>query len=584
MPFTFFQWRLMKRFGNSGAKLNKAKDDVGMQLRRRYKHIKRYREIVNILLKHGFGHVLHQLGLAEFLSVPWRVLFKRDPVTDRFSMPQRVRLILEELGPTFIKIGQIMSTRPDLLPPEYIRELEKLQDRVPPFDFDAVKQQIEKELGQTLEELFVEFDPVPLAAASIGQVHRAVLPGGQRAVVKVRRPGIEKVIDIDLEILYDVARFLESRSSWAELYSFVDTVAEFDRTLHDELDYKIEGRNTDTFRKNFAGDDDVIIPVVYWEYSTGKVLTMEYVPGVKLNDLQEIKRLGLDRQALAGNVARAVFKQILIDGFFHGDPHPGNLAALPGEKIVFMDFGMVGFLNEGTKNRIGSLMIALVSKNADAVMKAVMNLGVVPRSVDKKLLRRDIDLMQRKYYDVPLSQISLGKAFNDIMGVAFKYRIRVPAEFALLVKALITLEGVAGELDPELSIVKVAEPFGKRLLMERISLQTLTRSAVKSLQELGDILSLLPKQVSEVLDLAAGGDLEVKHRFPQVDEVLVRVNKMTNRLAFSIVITGLIVGSAFLVRGGSILSGQAPVAEVGFLVAGLLGFWFLVSILRSGGF
>lgn len=411
-----------------------------------------------------------------------------------------------------------------------------------------------------------------------------MLPDGRRAVVKVRRPGIEKVIDIDLEILYDVAHFLESRSSWAELYSFVDTVAEFDRTLHDEQDYEIEGRNTDTFRNNFAGDDDVIIPVVYREYSTGKVLTMEYVPGVKLNDLQEIKRLGLDRQALARNVARAVFKQILIDGFFHGDPHPGNLAALPGEKIVFMDFGMVGFLNEETKNRIGSLMIALVSKNADAVMKAVMNLGVVPGSVDKKLLRRDIDLMQRKYYDVPLSQISLGKAFNDIIGVAFKYRIRVPAEFALLVKALITLEGVAGELDPELSIVKIAEPFGKRLLMERISPQTLTRSAVKSLQELGDILSLLPKQVSEVLDLAADGRLKLEHQLPQVDEVLVRVNKMTNRLSFSIVITGLIVGSAFLARNGGILSGQAPVAEVGFLIAGLLGFWFLVSILRSGGF
>jgi len=555
-----------------------------MQLRKRYKHIRRYREIANILLKHGFGHILHQLGLVEFLSIPGKVLYKKDSGIEQFSIPQRVRLVLEELGPTFIKVGQILSTRPDLLPPDYISELEKLQDRVPAFEFDAAKQQIEKELGQSLNELFAGFETEPLAAASIGQVYRAVLPDGRRAVVKVRRPGIEKVIDIDLEILYDVAHFLESRSSWAELYSFVDTVAEFDRTLHDEQDYEIEGRNTDTFRNNFAGDDDVIIPVVYREYSTGKVLTMEYVPGVKLNDLQEIKRLGLDRQALARNVARAVFKQILIDGFFHGDPHPGNLAALPGEKIVFMDFGMVGFLNEETKNRIGSLVIALVSKNADAVMKAVMNLGVVPGSVDKKLLRRDIDLMQRKYYDVPLSQISLGKAFNDIIGVAFKYRIRVPAEFALLVKALITLEGVAGELDPELSIVKIAEPFGKRLLMERISPQTLTRSAVKSLQELGDILSLLPKQVSEVLDLAADGRLKLEHQLPQVDEVLVRVNKMTNRLSFSIVITGLIVGSAFLARNGGILSGQAPVAEVGFLIAGLLGFWFLVSILRSGGF
>lgn len=564
--------------------MSKARDGADMLLRRRYKHLKRYREIVNILLKHGFGHILHQLGLTEFLSIPGKVLFKKEPGVEQFSIPQRVRLALEELGPTFIKVGQILSTRPDLLPPDYISELEKLQDRVPAFEFDMAKQQIERELDQPLEEIFAEFDPEPLAAASIGQVHRAVLSGGQEVVVKVQRPDIEKIINIDLEILYDVARFLESRSNWAEMYSFVETVAEFDRTLHEELDYNAEGRNADTFRRNFAGDPGVFIPMVYWDFSTRKVLTMEYVHGIKLNNLQEINRLGLDRPALARKVAQAIFKQILIDGFFHGDPHPGNLAALSGGKIVFMDFGMVGFLTEETKSKVGNLMMALVSKNSNAVMKAVLDLGVVPKNVDKKLLRRDIDLLQRKYYEVPLSQISLGEALNDIMGVAFKYHIRVPTEFTLLVKALLTLEGVVEELDPELSIIKVAEPFGKRLLMEKLSPQTLTKTAVKNLREFGDILSLLPKQVSEVLDLAAEGELKLKHQLPQIDEVLTRANIMINRLAFSIVITGLVIGSAFLVRKESILLGQVPVAEVGFLVAGVLGFWFLVSILRSGGF
>jgi len=555
-----------------------------MRLRRRHKHLKRYREITNILLKHGFGHILHQLGLAEFLSIPRKVLFKKERGIEQFSMAQRVRLVLEELGPTFIKVGQIMSTRPDLLLPDYISELEKLQDRVPAFEFDAVKQQIERELGQPLKELFAEFNPKPLAAASIGQVHRAVLPGGQEVVVKVQRPDIEQIIETDLEIMYDVARFLENRSTWAEMYSFVEMVAEFDRTLHEELDYNAEGRNADIFRKNFAGDPDVLIPMVYWEYSTRKILTMEYVEGVKLNNLLAIERLGLNRSALAMKVGQAIFKQILIDGFFHGDPHPGNLAALPGERIVFMDFGMVGYLVEETKSKVGNLMIALVSKSAGAVMKAVLDLGVVPKNIDKKLLRRDIDLLQRKYYEIPLSQISLGEALNDIMGVAFKYHIRMPTEFALLVKALLTLEGVARELDPELSIVKVAEPFGKRLLMERLSLQTLAKTAVKNLREFGDILFLLPKQVSDMLDLVAEGELKLKHQFPQVDEVLARVNIITNRLAFSIVITGLIIGSAFLARKGSVLLGQVPVAEVGFLVTGVMGFWFLVSILRSGGF
>lgn len=546
--------------------------------------MKRYREITNTFLRHGFGHILYQLGLAEFLFISGKMLFKKEPGVEQVSIPQRVRLVLEDLGPTFIKAGQILSTRPDLLPPDYISELEKLQDRVPAFEFDAVKQQVERELGQPLEEVFVRFDPEPLAAASIGQVHRAVLSGGQEVVVKIQRPGIEKIIDVDLEILYDVARYLENRSPWSEMYDFVETVAEFDRTLHEELDYNAEGRNAGTFRKNFAGEPDVLIPLVYWEFTTKKVLTMEYVEGVKLNNLQEIERQGLNRAALAGKVARAIFKQILIDGFFHADPHPGNLAALPGGKIVFMDFGMVGLLTEETKNKVGNLMMALVSKSADAVMKAVLDLGAVPKNVDKRHLRRDIDLLQRKYYEIPLSKICLGEALNDIMGVAFKYHIRLPTEFALLVKALLTLEGVVEELDPGLSIVKVAEPFGKRLIKERLSPHVLSKTAVKNFRELSGILSLLPKQVSELLDLAAEGELKLKHHFLQADEVLTRVNIMINRLAFSIVITGLVIGSAFLAREENILLGQVPVAEVGFLVAGILGFWFLVSILRSGGF
>jgi len=555
-----------------------------MQLRRRYKHLQRYREIVNILLKHGFGHILHHLGLADFVSIPGKVFFKKEPRIEQFSMPQRVRLALEELGPTFIKVGQILSSRADLLPPDYLIELGKLQDRVPAFAFDTAKQQIERELDQPLEEIYAEFDPAPLAAASIGQVYRAALPDGQKVVVKVQRPDIEKIINIDLEILYDVARFLESRSNWAEMYSFVETVGEFDRTLHEELDYNAEGRNADAFRKNFAGEPGVFIPMVYWDFTTKKVLTMEYVHGIKLNNLQEINRLGLDRPALARKLAQAIFKQILIDGFFHGDPHPGNLAALSGGEIAFMDFGMVGLLTEETKSKVVKLLTALVSKSSEAITKAVLDLGVVPKNVDKRLLRLDINLLQRKYYEVPLSQISLAESLNDIVSVALKYHIRLSTEFTLLAKALLILEGIVKELDPKLSIIKVAEPFGKRLLMEKLSPQALSKAAIKNLRQFGDVLSFLPKQVSTVLDLAAAGELKFKHQLPQIDEVLNRVNKMINRLAFSIVITGLVIGSAFLARKEGILFGQVPVAEAGFLVVAVLGFWFLVSILRSGGF
>jgi ubiquinone biosynthesis protein len=583
VPFILFPPSKMKDIPTAGAKLNKAKDDAGMQLRRRYKHIRRYREIANVLLKHGFGHITHRLGLTKFLSVSGKIFLKRESGRERFSLAERVRMALEELGPTFVKVGQILSSRSDLIPPDFIAEMEKLQDRVPAFAIDAVRQQVERELGRSLEDLFAGFEPQPLAAASIGQVHRAVLPCGQEVIVKVQRPDIEKIINVDLEILYDVARFLE-RSGWPETYSPVEAVAEFDRVLHEELDYNAEGRNADAFRKNFAGDPDVVIPAVYWEYTTGKVLTMEYVRGIKLNNTNEIARLDLNRPVLARKLAQAIFKQILLDGFFHGDPHPGNLAALPGDKIVFMDFGMAGFLTDKTRNGVGDLIMAMAGQDAEAVTGSLLQLWVVPRNVDKNILQRDINYLLKKLYEVPLSRISLGGTLRNIMGVAFKHRIKVPAEFALLVKALIIAEGVAEKLDPQLSIAKVIDPINKRLIIERISPQTLSKNVLRNLRELSETLSLLPEQVSKVLDQAAGGDLEVKHQFPQVDEVLVRVNKMTNRLAFSIVITGLIVGSAFLVRNGSIFSGQAPVAEVGFLVAGLLGFWFLVSILRSGGF
>ncbi|WP_003545074.1 ABC1 kinase family protein [Desulfotomaculum nigrificans] len=554
-----------------------------MPLSRRYKHLKRYQEITNVLLKHGLGHVLDQLRLTEFLSVPGKVFFKREPETKQVSIAERVRLALQELGPAFIKVGQILSTRPDLIPANYIKELAKLQDKVSTFDFEMAKQQIEMELGQPLEELFTWFDPEPLAAASIGQVYQALLPGGEKVIVKVQRPDIEKIINIDLEIMYDIARFLEGRLSWAETYSLVEIVAEFDRTLHEELDYHAEGRNADTFRKNFAGVPDVYIPFVYWQYSTKKVLTLEYVAGVKLTDREELAHYGINPSAVARKVTQAVLKQILIDGFFHGDPHPGNLAALPDGRIIFMDFGMVGFLTEENKIKIGNLVLALTRKSTNAVMRSVLELGVVPRSADKNLLYRDIDVLRRKYYEIPLSQINLGEALNDIMGVAFKHHIRVPSEFSLMVKTLVTLEGVVEALDPDISIIKIAEPFSRKLFMERLSFQALSKTLWKNLREFGGNLSLLHKQISEVLALTTEGQLKINYYFPQADAILTRLNGMINRLAFSIVITGLVIGCAFLARKGVPLYGHYSLADVGFLLAGLTGFWFLISILRSGG-
>lgn len=556
-----------------------------MRIYRRYRHLQRYRKITSILLKHGFGYVLYQWG---FLSFPGKLLLKKEPGVDQLSLAGRMRMALAELGPTFIKFGQILSTRQDLLPLDYIHELEKLQDEVPAFPFALVRELIEQELKHPLEELFTSFDHEPLAAASIGQVHRAVLAGGRQVVVKVQRPNIEKEIETDLEILYEAARLIEKRLAWAETYGFTGLVKEFERIIHEEMNYYTEGRNADIFKRNFSGNPDVLIPIVYWEYCTRKVLTMEYISGIKLSKFQEIERPGLNRTELALKLADIIFKQILIDGFFHGDPHPGNIAVQPEGKIVFMDFGMVGHLNEESKNIVGDLMMALVSKDAERVMKATLALGVVPKNVDKRVLRLDIELLQKKYYTVPLDQIGLREAISDIMDVVYKHHIHLLPEFSLLVKALLTLEGIAQDMAPGLNVVTVAEPLARKLLQERYTVPKLSRRTFKSLQEFGETVSLFPKRIAQLLDLLQEGELginlKVEHYYPQKEEFFNMANILINRIAFTIVIASLFTGSALLTGNGNFLLWNIPLAETGFIMAGVMSFFLLVSILRSGKF
>ncbi|MGB9825150.1 MAG: ABC1 kinase family protein, partial [Desulfofundulus sp.] len=499
--------------------------DWSMQfhLRKRYKHFARYREIANVLVRHGFGYLAHQLGLGEFLSLgrlykPGRQSDKRRlKVAERPSPPERLRLVLEELGPTFIKMGQVLSTRSDLLPPEYIAELEKLQDRVAPFSFNQVRERIQMELGLPLEEVFSSFETTPLAAASIGQVHRAHLRDGTPVVVKIQRPGTEKILSTDLEILYDVARLVDRHGPWRELYCFEEMVEEFEKILREEMDFTVEGRHADTFRQHFAGDGTVYFPAVYWDYTTSKVLTMEYIEGVKLTHPEELVHRGIDRRVVARHLASAILRQILIHGFFHGDPHPGNLAALPEGRVAFMDFGIVGRLSDEVREKIGALVLGLVRRSTPQVVRAVESLGVVPPHVDRVALHRDIDALREKYSEIPLSRISLAESLGDVMGVAFKYRIRVPTQFTLLVKSLVTAEGLVAKLDPELSIVEIARPMGKRLLAHRFSLPGIKRMVVEHLDDFHQLLTHLPHRLDRVLDLAAGGELKIKAVNPDLD-------------------------------------------------------------------
>lgn len=502
------------------------------------------------------------------------------------TIGERIRRILEELGPTFIKMGQIASTRPDLIPADILKELEKLQDHVPPFPFEEVEQIIKQELGSTIDTLFKVFREAPLAAASIGQVHFAILKSNERVAVKIQRPNISKVIQTDLEILQDLVQLATPRLEWASRYQLPEIVEEFSKSLQAELNYTIEARNTERVSKQFEKDAKIHIPKIFWDLSTQKILTLEFVEGIKLNDMMKLDELGYNRKILAERFVHSIFQQILIEGFFHGDPHPGNLLAEPGEVIVFLDFGMVGHLTIEMKTQIASLIIAMMRKNTDGVIKAITKMGLIPDDINIQKLTRDVDELKEKYLDVPLSQVSLGESINDLFSIAFKHHIQIPADLTLLGKTLLTMEGTVEMLDPELSIMDIAEPFGRKLLKERLHPKKLAESAANYLLEYGEILSQLPKHIQELNSTIKKGKLRMEFTVPELEQFLKKLDLITSRLSFSIILlsfsiimVGLIIGSAL--SNQSTLLWNIPAQEIGFIIAVLMLLWLLFSILRK---
>ena len=554
-------------------------------LGKRVRHLKRYREIARILIKNGFGSLIQGIGLADLLSLPRRWFTGADK-PDSLSLYERIRKVVEELGPTYVKIGQVASLRPDLLPIELVREFERLQDRVAAFEFDEVEKILERELGEPWQEVFAEFDPECLAAASIGQVHKAVLHSGEVVAVKVQRPGILQNIETDLEILADLARMTERRFDWAKLYELTEIVEEFSRSLRLELDYTVEARNADKMRSYFERDDTVVIPRVEWSLTTARVLVMEYVEGVKLSDVRELEQSGFDPKLLAERALRAVFKQVLIDGFFHADPHPGNLAALPGHRVVFMDFGLVGRLTPEMKARLSGLIVGLMRKSTDMILRTLMRMGVVPVDVRMDKLRKDIDGLREKYYEVPMSEINLAESVNNLFIVAYRHRIRIPADLTLVGKTLLTIEGVVENLDPGFRIMDVAEPFGKTLIKEQLRPQRLFSELWDYAENLVEPLYDVPKQLQTLTRMLAGGKFETQIKVQDIERIAGKLDRMSNRLSLSIVLlafsffmAGLMVASALSRTQLRVF--HLSVLDLGSVFALLILIWLLWGIFRS---
>jgi ubiquinone biosynthesis protein len=545
-----------------------------------YRHIQRYQEIIRIISKHGFGYLLEFSGIRNITRLPWP---KKQIREAPLSIAERLRIMLAELGPTFIKLGQILSTRPDLLPAVYISQLELLQDQVLPIDFTEIKQTLEAELGRPFEKIFASFTLSPLASASIGQVHEAFLLSGERVAVKVQRENLCKAIETDLEIMCDVAGFLEIRTDWGKLYQLQSFVAEFARTIRDELDYICEANNAERFRENFKNDTGVLFPKVYWEYTSKRVLVLEYVTGIKITAISELEQNGICKSKAAAIIANAFFKQLLIDGFFHADPHPGNLAVAKNGTIIFMDFGMVGRLEGWLKERLIDILLGIIRKDINAILRALKDLSGGPLKDEQKDLKRELYHLFDKYYNRPLKEIEISSLFRELLKLSSRRRIRPPHELAIVIRCLILLDNIVTRLDPNTSLFELAKPFGPRLMMAKFAPQNINKALLEYLIDLAAMITRLPGKVTDLFQLVTDGELKVNIEHHHFELFISRLTILGNRLSFSLIIAATIIGSSLIaLKTPESLFGRFPIAEIGFVAAVIMGVWLLISIIKSG--
>jgi ubiquinone biosynthesis protein len=550
------------------------------------RHLGRYRQIAEVLVSHGFGVILSQLDLESRLNLPQRFWWRKKSLPPDTSLAQHVRLALEELGPTFVKFGQILSTRPDLLPPAYITELSRLQDQVPPAPWELIKACLEHELDSSLEQLFVSFDPTPLAAASLAQVHAAILPDRRHVVVKVQRPNIEQTINLDLDILYDLARLAQGRTPFGEMYNLVEIAEDFAATLRTELDYRREGRNADRFRANFAHEAHLYIPSVHWDYTTARVLVMERIDGIKIDDIAALEAAGHDRQQLALHSARLIIREVLEDGFFHADPHPGNIIAMPGEVIGLMDFGAVGYLSANDRANLVRLYIVAVQLDAAGIVEHLIRIGVAHYNSDRIGLQREIQRLLFKYYGLPLKEVQFHELLEEIRVIIYEYRLRLPTDLWLLAKTLVMMEGVGKKLYPEFDIFAVSKPYVERFVRRMWLPSEWGPGIVRNVVAWNDLVGQLPGQTHRILSQLERGELGLQLHIAEISRATKRLDRIANRIILSLLLAAFIVALALLIPTLTLTWPWGLLTWIvilSFVVMSILALWLIWSFFRSGG-
>ncbi len=543
--------------------------------------IKRLNQILGVLFEEGFDFLLAKIGLGHKIPLT-KVLGKKIRKSEAVKPEVRLRRTFEKLGPTFIKLGQLLSVRPDLVPKEYSKELEKLQDKIPSFSFSEAKSIIEKELGKKLEDAFAEFEKTPVASASISQVHRATLKTGRVVAVKIQRPNARQIMETDIEIMLYFANLLQNNVEEAKRFRPVKIVQEFKEWTEKELDFRLEARNAKRFLQNFRNSKTVYIPKVYDELTTEKVLTLEFIDGIELHDIAGIKKRKLDFNKIIKNGFDAIMAQVFVYGIFHADPHPGNIIIQKNNSIAFVDFGIVGYFDEKLKNKCIDIFYGIVEQDTDLIMDTLVSMGM-EADTDYEQLKSDISFIIQPLQNSSISDIKISRTIEEILDIGLRHKIKIPASFVLFGKTIITLEGVALEYDPKFKLIETAKPFIEKLIAKRASPLYKWKSFVHSIDRYKRFADEFPEKAEKALDKIQRGTIKVDIEDTDIKKLALEIDRSSNRVAYGLLIAALLITSAILVnieKGPSIV-GIPILAFFGFVFASFLLFILFVSIIRE---
>jgi len=519
-----------------------------LSIRRSIRHIRRYRQITRVFLKHGLGYLIHRMGMEKYVPLPTLYSLQKCEREPDNCLADKLTHAFMELGPTFVKLGQVLSTRADILSPGFIAELERLQDKVSPVPIEQIKEQIAQEIGP-VDQIFADFNPVPLAAASIGQVHQATLKTGERVIIKVQRPNIEAQVENDLEIFINLARMMEKRSPEAARIGILDIVEDYGRMMRLELDYDREAKNTDRMRHNFAKDSSVIIPKVFWDYTTRRVLTEEYIEGIKLSDLKTIEERGWSRNKISQLGTQAFLTQVMVHGFFQADPHPGNILVLAEDKIAFIDFGEAGSLTDKRLAKLGQFLQGIDKKDTDRAMGALYDMGILNDRINLDDFEGEFDDVVERIYSSNMGSIDVNLLRQEILSLTYRYQLRLPHYLTALMKALITLDGVGKKLDPTFNLSEATETIMQKVFEEKTKPDEIYKSLQRSYYR--DIKPLLafPRNLNNLVRTAGQGDLEISHNIAMKQQMEAKFTQLANRISASLIIAGGLISTSLLLLG-----------------------------------